>query len=216
MKIISKKWSISTKKDGIERQFALDELPDSTWTFVDAVEINDDSKTAAISVFDVNGNDIARELKEDSSDHLYIIVPNPDLQFISRARFVNELADYGRRHDCTIIGLVGVDGDALAEWEALVRPRFPVYTVEDTSLKMLVRGTGALVFTREGRIVWKRTLASIDASLLDSNVEGNILDSISPVDDGRLHLWACGIYLAVILLVYLLGQSPKLLPNRKK
>jgi len=204
------------EKDGIERQFALDELPDSTWTFVDAVEINDDSKTAAISVFDVNGNDIARELKEDSSDHLYIIVPNPDLQFISRARFVNELADYGRRHDCTIIGLVGVDGDALAEWEALVRPRFPVYTVEDTSLKMLVRGTGALVFTREGRIVWKRTLASIDASLLDSNVEGNILDSISPVDDGRLHLWACGIYLAVILLVYLLGQSPKLLPNRKK
>lgn len=204
------------EKDGIERQFALDELPDSTWTFVDAVEINDDSKTAAISVFDVNGNDIARELKEDSRDHLYIIVPNPDLQFISRARFVNELADYGRRHDCTIIGLVGVDGDALAEWEALVRPRFPVYTVEDTSLKMLVRGTGALVFTREGRIVWKRTLASIDASLLDSNVEGNILDSISPVDDGRLHLWACGIYLAVILLVYLLGQSPKLLPNRKK
>lgn len=204
------------EKNGVERQFALDELPDSTWTFVDAVEINADSEQPAISVFDVNGNDIARQFTEDGSDYLYLIVANPDLQFISRARFVNELAEYGRSHDCPLIGIVGVDGDALAEWEALVRPRFPVYTAEDTSLKMLARGTAALVFTREGRIVWKRTLASVDTSVLESHIEGNVLETLTPVDDGRQHLWACGIYLVVILTVYLLGQSPKLLPNHKK
>ena len=205
------------EKNGENRLFTLDGLPDSTWTFVDVVEPEMDTNHAAsIAVFDEEGNDIAQELAGDESDHIYMIVANPDLQFLTRARFVNELADYGRRHDCPMIGIVGVEGSALDEWKALVRPRFPVYTAEDTSLKMLVRGTGALVFTREGKIVWKRTLASVDTSVLESETEGNALDTLRPVDDGKIHLWACGIYLAVIIVVYLLGQSPKLLPNHKK
>lgn len=204
------------EKDGVERRFSLDQLPDSSWTYVDAIEKGGNSDSASISVYDENGDDISRELAEDGQDHLFLIVANPDLQFLSRARLVNELADYGDKHDSPMIAIVGVEGEALDEWKSLVRPRFPVYTAEDTSLKMLVRGTGALVFTREGKIVWKRTLASLDTTVLDNRVEGNVFDTIRPVDDGKSHMWACAVYLALILLVYLLGQSPKLLPNRKK
>ena len=204
------------EKDGVERKYTLDQLPDSTWNFVDAIEIGEGSKAASISVFDEDGNDVSRDLAEDGQDHIYLVVANPDLQFLSRARFVNELADYGERHDSPMIAIVGVDGDALDEWKALVRPRFPVYTSEDTSLKMLARGTGALVFVRNGIIQWKRTLASVDTSLLETGTEGNVLDTIRPVDDGRIHSWAALVYIAVMLTVYLLGQSPKLLPNHKK
>jgi len=204
------------EKGGEERNFSLDELPDSTWTYVDAIEIGGSSNIASISVFDSYGDDISQNLAEDSSDHIYLVLANPDLQFLSRARFVNELADYGNRHDCQLIGLVGVEGDALDEWKALVRPRFPVYTAEDTSLKMLARGIGAIVFTREGKIIWKRTLSSLDPSILNSGVEGNVFDTIKAIDDGTAHLWAVGSYLVIILVVYLLGQSPKLLSDHKK
>lgn len=204
------------EKDGIERKYTLDQLPDSTWNFVDAIEIGQGSKAASISVFDEDGNDVSRELAEDGQDHIYLVVANPDLQFLSRARFVNELADYGKHHDSPLIAIVGVDGEALDEWKALLRPRFPVYTSEDTSLKMLARGTGALVYVRNGIIQWKRTLASVDTSLLETGMEGNVLDTIRPVDDGRIHFWATLAYVALMLTVYLLGQSPKLLPNHKK
>lgn len=204
------------EKDGLKQKFTLDQLPDSTWNFIDAVEIGEGSKAASIAVFDEDGNDVAHELAEDGVDHIYLIVANPDLQFLSRARFVNELADYGKRHNSPLIAIVGVEGEALDEWKALVRPRFPVYTSEDTSLKMLARGTGALVFSRHGIIQWKRTLASIDTSLLCTTTEGNVLETIRPVDDGQIHLWASLAYVAMMFTIYILGQSPKLLPNHKK
>lgn len=206
------------EKDGEEHVFSLENLPDSTWTYVDAVETGspgDDNES--ISVFDEEGNEVSRALSENGSDCLYLIVANPDLQFLSRARFVNELADYGASHDCPMAGLIGVDDNALEEWKALVRPHFPVYTAEDTSLKMLARGIGALVFVREGKIVWKRTLNSVNPALIHTNdIEGNVLETIRPIDDGRLNLIAWAVYAGVMCVVYLLGQSPKLLPNRKK
>ncbi len=205
------------EKDGQSREFGLDALPDSSWTFVDAIEKGNVSEELSISVYDENGDDVSAELAETDQDCLYLVVADPTLQFLTRARFVNELADYASRHDSPMAAVIGVDGESLQEWKTLVRPRFPVYTAEDTSLKMLVRGTSGLVFTREGRIVWKRTLSAVSTSLIsESGVEGNVLETIQPVDDGSLHRWACLIYLGVIIGVYLLGQSPKILPNRKK
>lgn len=205
------------EKDGEERRFTLENLPDSTWTYIDAVETgNTDGENESISVFDDEGNEVSRSLSENSGDCLYLIVANPDLQFLNRARFVNELADYGASHDCPMVGLLGVDDEALVEWKALVRPHFPVYTAEDTSLKMLARGIGALVFVRDGKIVWKRTLSSVSPALIYTRIEGNVLETIRPVDDGRLHLFAWAIYIGVMAVVYLLGLSPKLLPNHKK
>ena len=171
---------------------------------------------SSIGVYDDDGEDIAPILSETMGDRLYLVVAQPDVQFLSRSRFVNELADYGGRHDSPMCAIVGVDGDTLESWKNLVRPRFPVYTAEDTSLKMLARGTAALVFVRDGVILWKRSLASVDMSVLQKKIEGNVLDTIQPIDDGRHHLWVCAIYLVLMIAVYLLGQSPKLLPNRKK
>ena len=203
------------EKDGQERVFNLDELPDSTWTYVHAV-VDDSTAESSIGVYDDDGEDIAPILSETMGDRLYLVVAQPDVQFLSRSRFVNELADYGGRHDSPMCAIVGVDGDTLESWKNLVRPRFPVYTAEDTSLKMLARGTAALVFVRDGVILWKRSLASVDMSVLQKKIEGNVLDTIQPIDDGRHHLWVCAIYLVLMIAVYLLGQSPKLLPNRKK
>lgn len=198
------------ERDGERRKFDLSSLPDSTWVFVGI----DESKIPydhQIAVYDEDGNNVAADFADDLQDHLFLIIAQPDLQFLTRARFMNELADYASRYDVAVSAVVGVDGDALDEWKELVRPRFEVFSAEDTSLKMLTRGSAGLVYTREGRIVWKRSLWSLDPAILYKKIEGNVLETVAPVDDGRLHRIAWLVYLASMLLIYLLGQSPRLL-----
>ncbi len=198
------------ERNGERRKFDLTALPDSSWTFVGSEEpvVADDHQ---IAVYDEDGNNLATDFADGLSDHLFLIIAQPDLQFLTRARFMNDLADYASRHDVAVSAVVGVEGNALEEWKELVRPRFEVFSAEDISLKMLTRGSAALVYTREGRIVWKRSLWSIDPTILYSNIEGNVLETIEPVDDGRIHRMAWLIYLGSMLVIYLLGLSPRLL-----
>ena len=203
------------EKDGVEQHFSLDALPDSTWTYVDAVIPERDGAT--ISVYDEYGADISAELAEMQGDVLYLVTPTPDSRILSHARELTDLARYCSGHNTTLLAIVGADDGAEDEWLSLVRPTYPVYTAETVSLKMLARGTSALVFVRDGIIQWKRTLKSFDSDiLLDNRPGAEALAAVEPVDAGRPHMIAWAVYLAAMLLTYLLGLSPKLLPKCKK
>lgn len=196
------------EKNGEQRRFSLSELPDSTWTYVDT-ETDTSQDNASCSVFDAYGEEVSEYIVDTEGDQLFLIVPDPGIQFLSRAHFVNRIAEYGRERGVEVIGVVGSFGDALDEWKDWVRPDFEVYSADPVSLKMIARGIASLVMTHNGDIVWKRTLSSFDPDLLDDG--GNALAEIRPVDDGRIHLLALGTYAVCMLIIYLLGQSPKIL-----
>lgn len=200
------------EKDGQRRTFSLDNLPDDTWTFVEAEPTATDD-TPDIAVRDDDGDDISADLVSDSDPQAWLIVPDPGMQFLSRSHMVNELYRYldGRGIDFTAV--VGNRGAAYRYWLDLTRPTFPVYSAEDTGLQQLVRGNAAIVYTRGGKIMWKRTLASLPDDLTELSVpeDGNVLDGVSPVDDGRMAWTLALIYAAALLAIYLLGQSPRLL-----
>lgn len=197
------------EKNGKRKTFSIDNLPDSTWTFVDMKESG--GELLSMGVYDSNGDDVSDDLADWLQDMLILIIPNPDIEYLSRAHYVNGLYDYASRHDTRMIAIVGDSREKLEEWKEWIRPRFDVYTAEDTSLEQLARGFASLVFVCEGIIKWKRTLLSLDADLPESTVEGNALEEIKPVDDGKLHLFISGIYLLSVIGIYLLGQSTKFL-----
>lgn len=75
-----------------------------------------------------------------------------------------------------------------------------------------MRGDIAAVYLRDGRIVWKRNLASLDADLVEKAAGSpDALDRIDPSDDGRLILKLTAGYLGLLLVLTL----PGLLPRRK-
>ncbi|MDE6464881.1 MAG: DoxX family protein [Muribaculaceae bacterium] len=200
------------ERDGERRTFALDELPDDSWTFVEA-ETSDDA-WADIAVRDEDGEDVSADIVDPEAPQAWLIVPDPGLQFLSRSHTVNELHSYLEERGIDFTALVGSRGAGYDYWVDLTRPTFPVYSAEDTSLEQLARGSAAVVYTRGGRIVWKRTLGSLPDDLTertDYPEGGNALDTVEPVDDGRLSWFLTIIFAATLVALYLLGQSPKLL-----
>lgn len=200
------------EKNGERQEFVLDALPDSTWTFVETVGGESAGEgNAAIAVRDSYGDDVADEITADGdTPQAWLIITAPDVQFLSSARFLEKLNDY--------FGARGVEFTAIAagsgadEWRQLTRPRFEVYSAEDTALKELVRGDAALVYTRGGLIQWKISLSAIDRHAADDpDTRRNFADKVRPVDNGTPILVVTGILAAYLLVVALLGQSPKML-----
>lgn len=200
------------EKDGVRKEFALDVLPDSTWTYVDGI-YPDESESAAdgFGVYDEDGNDVSSLIISEDVPALVLVVSDPEYHFLSRSHYIHELYRYSTAKGVDMLGLVGASGDTFDRWVALTSPEFPVYSVEDTSLKQLVRGDAALVYVVEGVIAWKRTLSSMDAALPDSTSGVCGFDTMEAVDDGRFHLLVTGIYLLAVVVIYLLGLSPKIL-----
>lgn len=154
----------------------------------------------AIAAFDEDDEEV--ELFEPEGRQLIFAVPQPGEHFLTRSRYANELARYASLHGISTAAIVGTSARGLHEWKLLAAPVFDVYSADDTDIKALVRGDIAAVFLRDGHIVWKRNLASLDTDLADSaKGRDDALDSIDPSDDGRLARRISAAWLAVLLLL---------------
>lgn len=201
------------EKDGEQRRFALSDIPDSTWTYVDVIEEHGTAmqENRGFDVRDVDGYDVSDELADKEGAVLYLIISNPDFQFLSRSHYANRLCEYAAKHNVEMIGIAGMSGSSLMSWIELTRPYFQVYSADNTALKQLVRGDAALVYTIDGTIEWKRSLSSMDNRLPDDTSARNALDKVRSFDDGRIHSFTLGAYLLSMLIIYLLSFSPKIL-----
>lgn len=197
------------EKDGVEQRFTLDALPDSTWTFVDAVVAEGTDFDAGIAVLDNDGYDVNADIVAPDSPQLFLIIPQPSMHYLAFAHYVSSLSRYCSENGVELIAVIG-DSSRLSRWVDWVRPDFDIYTADPTALKQLVRGPEALVYTDGGKIVWKRTLSSMPDDLPEATHPGALAD-VTAVDNGHWHLAACGIYGATMLIIYLLSLSPKIL-----
>lgn len=186
-------------KDGESRTFALDALPDSTWTFAGAAESHE-NRHEGLAIFDDDDEVTDEVLGPDASegDMLILVVNNPDIDYLTRARFSNELCEAMERRGGRMTGLVAASGETLQRWKDIARPAFDVYSAGDTSLKELARGTAAVVAVRDGVILWKRTLGYLETG---PEVLENPMDNVRRYDDGRVALWLTVTFIAALLLL---------------
>lgn len=196
------------EKDGRRAEFGLDELPDSTWTFVDVVgdEHLGSAFGGGIEVRDEGGYDVAADLADETGRRLFIIIPEPDMHYLIHAHYVSRLAQWCRRYGTAICAVVGQGGNAAEKWADWTRPDFDIYTADATALKQMVRGREGVVYADGGVIRWKRTLASMPPSVPDGGADA--LDRLSPPDDGTFHTRAVLVLAAWLVVVYLLSLSP--------
>ena len=197
------------EKDGQQREFPLNALPDSTWTFVEvATQVAAEDELA---VFDGDDEVTADVLAPEEGDCMLLVVSEPSIDALSRARFTNELADYAQSHGIRFIALVAASGQNFDIWNQYARPNFEAYSAADTSLKQLARGSTALVMLHDGRVAWKRNFSTLSPELMQFD---DPIESIIKVDNGHVSLWLAGAFVAILLSIYLLGLLiPR--PHRK-
>jgi len=200
------------EKNGEQKEFSIDSVPEDEdgWTFVDRRKTTPDlspAQKAAINAFSVydNGTDVTDEVLDSTASQMLVLMP--DLQHVNRAyAFVlNDIAEACENQGASMSCITSALSPEVEQWNSLTTPSYPIYTADDSDIKMLARGNPAAVFVEHGTIVWKRTLSSMPVSqLLNGKASlNNLSDDLHP----SLKLWE-------LLWPYLLLMIALLFVNR--
>ena len=200
------------EKDGQQQEFSIDSIPDEEdgWTFIDRKKVTPDLSPAqkaainAVTIYD-QGTDITEEVLDSTSNQLLILMPDIDRVNKAYAFTLNDLAKTCSNKGATLYAITSASQEQIEEWSDLTGPNYPIYTGDDSEIKMLARGNPAVVYVEKGVVVWKRTLISIPTKqLLNNKVPlAQLSDDISP----SLQLWE-------LLWPYLLIMIALLFVNR--
>ena len=158
------------EKAGVRKEFSLDTLPDSTWTFVDRVPLSGDAKGEGgdLALFDDNGDDVTSEVIGEDGVQLLLVVPEPRRAGVTFSYAVNEIYEYSDSVGIPFAALLGTDTDGLSRWRDNAMADYPCYSVDDTQLKELARGNVSLVILRDGKVESKTTLSSMNPDVIES------------------------------------------------
>lgn len=192
------------EKNGQKQSFSINNLPDSTWTFIDRIETksstdnnNADNK---FIIYDTNDNDITTETISNDGKQLLILVPEIEKANISYSFLINEMNNYITQQGGNLIGIFATkDKNKIEHWADISLAQWPIYLAEDTSIKELARGKIAVVYLEEGVIKWKRTLSSIPSDIFSSNKNDNPL-SLLHTNGERQFLYLSLAFIAITII----------------
>lgn len=167
-------------KDGIEQSFTADSLPDEEngWTYVRrATDSNKDNTSLAF--ISPDGEDITAEVIAPEGVQVILLIHDPRHYGRTRSAMANELYGALTAHGGDMFAVVGADDSTAAAWANEARAHYPVYTADETDIKMLARGNGALVCLRDGHIIWKQNTLTLPHNLGVSIMQ----DGLAVLDD---------------------------------
>lgn len=150
------------EKDGVMRDFTIDALPDSSWSFVERRENSRASDAPTEFVVISDGYDIAPDIISEQGDEYLLVITDINRADISFTLALNELNDRATAAGGSFIGLIAAgDSSDIDYWQDISMAKYPMYTAEPTLLKELSRGVMSLVKLHDGHIEWKRTVGSL-------------------------------------------------------
>lgn len=189
------------EKDGEQKEFTADELPDDSWTFVERKDAGD-TGDMGFSIYD-GDEDVTDTAIEPEGKELLLVIPEPRMADISYTYYINGLYEKADSAGIAMIGLIGGTQRDVAFWKDISMAAYPCYTAEDTGLKELSRGIMSLVLLEDGQIVGKATVSSIAEADSDGTAT---LSAVSRLENSRhfRNFWILtGIFGGVLLLIYL-------------
>lgn len=194
------------EKDGEWHDFTIDNLPDSTWTFVTRTENQSKPNNDSFVIMDNDGADITEDALAESGEQLLLLIPDVKKDFdISGSYTINELNRYISDRGGDMIAVIHADSIGRENWIDLSMADYPVYYGEDTAIKSVARGRMSIVYLIDGRIIWKRTVSSINLDKLSSATDIDNPLTIFMTEGSRRFIRLTVALLLVELIVMLFG-----------
>lgn len=213
------------EKDGRQVTFTIDSLPDEEdgWVFVERKEEGGAATPPAqqadkqtFAIFD-DGVEVTDDVLLPEGEAILVLFPDMRHVDISSAYSVNRMAETAGNLGVSFVALTGDAPDVIAWWNDISMASYPIYTCDDSDIKMLARGNPAVVFLHNGTIAWKRTLSSLDVERIaethDLETWGRDFDATT-----TLHRLLVYYLLAMIALLILNRTYPllRLLLTKKR
>jgi len=147
------------EKDGRQQEFTLDDYPDSTWTFVDAHTVQtSEGYVPPIHDFSLTtdeGDDITDEVLGDTSYVFLLVAPHLEQADDSRLDRINELYEYSQQQGYAFYGLTASGERAIGRWRDLTGAEYPFCSVDETTLRTIIRSNPGLLLLKDGTVMGK-------------------------------------------------------------
>ena len=148
------------EKDGEQKEFTLDNYPDSTWTFIDSRTVKvAEGYEPPIHDFSIEeretGDDITDSVLHDPGYTFLLIAPN--LAKASDTNFgeIDQLYEYAREHGYPFYCLTASGDDAIERWRDLTGAEYPFCMTDETTLKTIIRSNPGLLLLKGGVVLNK-------------------------------------------------------------
>lgn len=205
-------------KDGEERQFALDSLPDESqgWVYKERVMLSAPEVSGKLGVGNLHlwdgDADVTSDVLSAQGKMILLTVPDVDHSSPASAWKINALADRAARTGAQFVAAVSGNSASIDAWRDATAGDFGIYTADDTALKEMVRGEPGVVEIEDGSIVWKSTLKNVDGDEVNNSANDALpLDELTYLPPRVRNLPMVTLLLsAVLAFLMLLSFSTKL------
>ncbi|MDY4625937.1 MAG: triose-phosphate isomerase [Prevotella sp.] len=199
------------KKNGVEKEFTLNNYPDSTWTFVDSKTVLTDAGYVPpihdFSIMD-GENDITSKVL-NAPGYTFLLI-SPDLTRADDSHFgdVDRIYEYATEHGYHFYGLTASTNDAVERWRALTGAEYPFYTMDMTTLQTIIRSNPGMLLLKRGTIIGKWSHNNLPGQQeLSAPLERSSIGKLQPQDMRRKTLYAMLWFFVPLLLLVLADRT---------
>lgn len=151
------------EKDGVRKEFTLDDYPDTTWTFIDSrTELLSGGESLPyvaplemIPVNEGNGSDMAQEMLEQPGYKFLLVAPYLEYADEGIMDRIALLHDYCSSYGFPLYCLTSSTVEHIERWTEYTAAEYPFYHADATLLKTIVRSSPGLVLLEGSRIKMK-------------------------------------------------------------
>lgn len=172
------------KKDGVTKEFSLENYPDSTWTFVDS-KTTQTRQGYVPPIHDLNmevletGEDITDKILSDKGYTFLLVAPYLEKANDSYFGDINKIYDYAKLHGYSFYCLTASNRKSISHWQDITGAEYPFLLTDETTLRTIIRSNPGLLLLKNGTIIGKwshNNLPQLDdtAQQLDKRSEGHL------------------------------------------
>ncbi len=187
------------EKNGERREFALEDYPDSTWTFIEPRTIlKEKGYEPPIHDFWMKlsdtGEDITDSVLSDSGYTFLLVAHRIEEADDSNIDLINEVYDYCVEHGYGFYALTSSESGDIDSWRDKTGAEYPFCEMDDVTLKTIIRSNPGLLLIKEGTILNKWADGNLpDEYVLTDRLENLPLGRQKQVNDvhtiGYVLLW---------------------------
>lgn len=165
------------QKNGVEKEFTLDDYPDSTWTFVDSrTVVKEQGYEPPIRDFSIirqeDGEDVTDEILTDDKYTFLLVVHQLSQADDSSIDLINELYDYSVEHGYQFYCLTSSPDSDIEDWQERTGAEYPFCLMDDITLKTMIRSNPGLMLLKNGVVINKWSVNNLpDEYVLTDRLE---------------------------------------------
>lgn len=158
--------SFILEKNGIKKEFSLDNYPDSTWTYIETKNIvKEKGYLPPITDFfierQIDGEDITDAVLNDSNYTVLLVAPFLEQADDSSIDLINELYDYCVDNGYNFYCLTSSNNKDINRWKENTGAEYPFAISDEVTLKTIVRSNPGIVLLKDGIVINKWSVNNI-------------------------------------------------------